>query len=264
MAFETNAARVQPSRRDFVRMGAGLGAAGLASLGAAEQLLAEGAKQPAKSTEPIIKPGDIVLFQGDSITDAKRDRKKTEANSAEGMGTGYAWFAASQILVDRPDANLKMFNRGISGNKVYQLTERWQADCLDLKPNVLSILIGVNDFAHMLKGDYKGTLETYEADYRALIKRTKEALPDVKLIVCEPFALKTGNVNEKWFPAYDGYRAAAKKIADESNATFVPFQKMFDIASQVAAPANWAADGVHPTAAGAALMAHWWMKAVGA
>jgi lysophospholipase L1-like esterase len=226
-----------------------------------EKLLAEDA---AKSVEPIIEPGDVVLFQGDSITDAKRDRKKTEANSAEGMGTGYAWMAASQILVDTPSANLKMYNRGISGNKVVQLAERWQVDCLDLKPNVLSILIGVNDFAHALKGDYKGTVETYEADYRTLIKRTKESLPDVKLIICEPFALKAGNVNEKWFPGYDGYLAAAKKIAEEFQARWVPFQKMFDIASEVAAPANWAADGVHPTTAGAALMAHWWMKAVGA
>src|ERR1700754_3108317 len=138
MANEMNVSGVQPSRRDFVRIGAGLSAAGLASLGAAEKLLAEDA---AKSAEPIIKPGDMVLFQGDSITDAKRDRKMTAANSAEGMGTGYAWMAASQILVDAPSANLKIYNRGVSGNKVYQLAERWQVDCLDLKPNVLSILI---------------------------------------------------------------------------------------------------------------------------
>jgi lysophospholipase L1-like esterase len=180
------------------------------------------------------------------------------------MGTGYAWMAASQILIDAPSTKLKFYNRGISGNKVYQLVERWQADCLDLKPDVLSILIGVNDFAHMLKGDYKGTLETYETDYRALVKRTRDALPDVRLVICEPFVLKTGNVNDKWFPGYDGYRAAARRIADESNATFVPFQKMFDAASQIATPTTWAADGVHPTASGSALMAHWWMKAVGA
>jgi lysophospholipase L1-like esterase len=264
MAYEMSSRGRQPSRRDIVRAGAGLGAAGLASLSGAERLLAVEVAQPERPAQSILKPGDVVLFQGDSITDAKRDRKHTDANSAEGMGTGYAWFATSQILVDAPDAKLKFYNRGISGNKVYQLAERWQADCLDLKPNVLSILIGVNDFAHMLKGDYKGTVETYETDYRAIVKRSRDALPEVRLVICEPFVLKTGNVTEKWFPGYDGYRAAAKRIAEESQATFVPFQKMFDIASEVASPATWAADGVHPTASGSALMAHWWMKSVGA
>ena len=168
------------------------------------------------------------------------------------------------MLVDSPDADSKIFNRGISGNKVFQLAERWQADCLDLKPNVLSILIGVNDFAHAHSGDYKGTVETYEADYRALIQRTKDALPDVRLIICEPFVLKAGAVDDSWFPGFDGYRAAARRVAEDTNAAFVPFQAMFDAAAMVAPPATWAADGVHPSASGAALMAHWWLKAVGA
>ena len=144
-------------------------------LGAVDQLLAADASRPAKPVESHIKPGDTILFQGDSITDAGRKRDVADANWQPALGSGYAWFAASQLLVDSRSANLKIFNRGISGNKVYQLAERWQADCLDLKPNVLSILIGVNDFAHALKGDYKGTLEIYENDYRALIKRTKDA-----------------------------------------------------------------------------------------
>ena len=151
-------------------------------------------------------------------------------NSDAGLGRGYAWLAAAQLLIDRPDAKLKFFNRGNSGNKVYQLAERWQADCLDLKPDVLSILIGVNDFSHSLDGSYKSTAETYESGYRALIKRTKAALPNVKLVICEPFVLKAGKVNDKWFPGYDGYRAAAKRVADESGAVFVPFQTMFDAA----------------------------------
>jgi lysophospholipase L1-like esterase len=96
---------------------------------------------------------------------------------------------------------LKFFNRGISGSKVYQLAERWQVDCLDLKPNVLSILIGVNDFWHKQKMQYDGTLEKYESDYRALVKRTKSALPDVKLIICEPFLLNFGAVDDSWFPS---------------------------------------------------------------
>lgn len=252
----------RPSRREFVHAGIGLSAAGLATLASARALLADETPQPGGHSKSLIAPGNTVLFQGDSITDAGRKRGNTKPNAQPAMGSGYAWFAAAQLLVDAPDAKLKIFNRGVSGNKVYQLAERWQTDCLDLKPDVLSILIGVNDFWHTLAGDYKGTLEKYETDYRDLVNRTKESLPRVKLVICEPFVLKTGKVNDKWFPAYDDYRAAARRLADQSGAVFVPFQMMFDLAVKVAPPADWAADGVHPTPSGAALMAHWWFKAV--
>jgi lysophospholipase L1-like esterase len=180
------------------------------------------------------------------------------------MGNGYAWLAAAQLLVGRPTDDLKTFNRGISGNKVYQLAERWQADCFDLKPNVLSILIGVNDFWHKHKHNYEGTLETYQTDYQQLIDRTKGALPNVKLIICEPFVLRVGAVDDSWFPEFDSYRAAAKQVAEQAGATFVPFQAMFDTAVKIAPPQHWAADGVHPTLYGAAIMARWWLKAIGA
>jgi lysophospholipase L1-like esterase len=255
----------QGSRREFIHAGLGLGAAGLALLANAGEISAAEEPTTPKRSKPLIEPGNTVLFQGDSITDGGRDRRRAgEANSFAALGTGYAWIAAAQLLVDKPDSNLKIYNRGVSGNKVYQLAERWQADCLDIKPDVLSILIGVNDFAHHLKGDFAGTVETYAADYAALIKRTKDALPKVKLIICEPFALTVGTVNDKWFPAYNGYRAAARRIADETGAVFVPFQTMFDRAIKLAPPAHWAADGVHPTPSGAALMAHGWLSAVGA
>jgi lysophospholipase L1-like esterase len=259
-SFESSGGKF--NRRDFVRTGLGAGAASVATFGAIDKLLAADVAAPAK---PIIKPGDVVLFQGDSITDVGRKREvASEPNNEAALGAGYPWFAASQVLADMPEAGLKIFNRGVSGNKVYQLAERWQADCLDLKPNVLSILIGVNDYWHKHKHNYDGTLEKYEGDYRALIKRTKDALPEVRLIICEPFALKAGGVDDTWFPEFDGYREAAKRIAKDLGAVFVPFQSMFDAAVKVAPAATWAADGVHPTPSGAALMAHWWLKAVGA
>ena len=264
MAAEKNAHPLIPSRREFVQAGVGLSAAGLAAIASVNKLLGAEAPSVAKPGKSLIKQGETILFQGDSITDAGRKRNVLKPNSDAGLGRGYAWLAAAQLLIDMPDANLKIFNRGNSGNKVYQLDERWQADCLDLKPDVLSILIGVNDFSHSLDGSYKSTAEKYETGYQSLIKRTKAALPNVKLVICEPFSLKTGKVNDKWFPAYDGYRAAAKRVADESGAVFVPFQTMFDAASKIAPPAMWAADGVHPTSDGAAIMASWWLKAVGA
>jgi lysophospholipase L1-like esterase len=86
----------------------------------------------------------------------------------------------------------------------------------------------------------------------------------VRLVIGEPFVLKVGAVDDAWFPEFDGYRAAARKVADEAGAAFVPFQAMFDAAVKIAPPETWAADGVHPTADGAALMAHEWLKTVGA
>lgn len=212
----------------------------------------------------LIEPGSTILFQGDSITDAGRSREAApEPNSQPALGNGYAWLAASQLLVDRPADDLKIFNRGISGNKVHQLAERWDAECLALKPDVLSILIGVNDFWHKKNLGYEGTLETYEHDYNALIERTKSALPDVKLVMCEPFVLRVGAVDDSWFPEFDGYRAAARRVAEKAGAVFVPFQEMFDAAVKIAPPERWAADGVHPAPDGAALMAHAWLNFVG-
>jgi lysophospholipase L1-like esterase len=247
------------TRRSFIqRSGTALGLAGLA--GFSSTIAAEGWPPPAHS---LIGKQAVILFQGDSITDAGRSREKAEIpNEQPGLGNGYAWLAAAELLTDRPNSGLKIFNRGISGNKVFQLAERWQADCLDLKPDVLSILIGVNDFWHTLDGKYKGTVEVYERDFRALLERTRKALPKLKLVICEPFVLRCGAVNEKWFPGFDAYRAAAKRVARDFRATFIPFQSMFDEAIKYAPAAHWAGDGVHPSAAGASLMAHAWLRTV--
>jgi len=210
-----------------------------------------------------IEAGDTILLQGDSITDAGRDKKKTEPNTSGALGSGYALFVSGQLLLQNPAKDLKIYNKGISGNKVYQLAERWDADALDIKPNVLSIHIGVNDFWHTLTGGYKGTIETYVADYKKLLDRTKTALPNVKLIICEPFAIKgVKAVDDKWYPTFDLYREAARAIASQYDAPFVPYQAAFDKAVQLAPPAYWTVDGVHPTVAGAALMAHTWMEVV--
>lgn len=239
----------------------GFAASSLAAL-AASQVIGAEQKAAGDSDSSSLKPGATILFQGDSITDAKRNRAAVEPNSQPALGKGYAWLAASQLLVDRADDGLKIFNRGISGNKVPDLAARWQAECLDLKPDVLSILIGVNDIWHKLEGRYDGAVENYEAGYHALVKLTKEKLPSVSLVICEPFVLRCGSVDEKWFPEFDGYRAAAKRVADQAGALFVPFQDVFDRASKIAPPERWAADGVHPTADGAALMAHAWRRTV--
>jgi lysophospholipase L1-like esterase len=262
-------ANVQPTgghttRRYFL----GQAATAAAGLAAASALMPSGGCQSmpglsGRTTRGLVGTGDTVLFQGDSITDAGRDRgQEDKANNARALGGGYAFLLATHLLARQPADNLKIYNRGISGNKVFQLAERWDKDCLALKPTVVSILIGVNDIWHTLNGNYQGTVEIYARDYRALIERTQRELPGVKLVICEPFVLRCGAVNDKWFPEFDLYRAAARRVATDANAVFVPFQSMFDEASQEAAPAYWAADGVHPTMAGSYRMARAWLDAV--
>ena len=215
-----------------------------------------------KANQLSLPKGTTILFQGDSITDAGRDKKNQIANQQKALGAGYAWMAASHLLIKNPQLNLTIHNRGISGNKVHQLANRWDKDCLDLKPDILSIMIGVNDIWHGLNGKYEGTVKTYEDDFLSLMERTRKALPKTQFVICEPFVLRCGAVNEKWFPEFDRYRAAARKVADQNNATFVPFQSMFDEAVQYAPPKHWAGDGVHPSSHGASLMAHFWTESV--
>jgi len=212
---------------------------------------------------PVIKENDVILLQGDSITDAGRDRGVNSPNANSGLGNGYAFVLAAYLLHEYPTYNLSIYNKGISGNKVFQLADRWQQDCLLFRPNVLSILVGVNDYWHTLTHNYTGTVETYENDYLGLLRNTKSMMPDTQIVIGEPFAMKgCSAVNESWFPEFDKYRAAAKRIADEMEAIFIPYQEVFNKAAEVAPAHYWTNDGVHPSVAGCQLMAEAWKKAV--
>ncbi len=250
------------SRRSFFAKSA-VGAAALASIPAIVSASIPFEGDAKKEKYSIFEKGNTILFQGDSITDAGRDKEKELPNVARSFGLGYAFLASSALLNALPGKNLTMYNRGISGNKVYQLAERWQKDCLDLKPDVLSILIGVNDYWHKRNGKYDGTVEVYENDYRKLLQETKAKLPNVKLVICEPFyVVNTSAVDETWAAPMKEYQAAAKKIASEFGALWVPFQKVFDEAVKHAPATYWTGDGVHPAMPGAQLMAEAWLRVV--
>jgi len=248
-----------PSRRKFLR-NAGISAAAVAGLNSFAS-----SKNDSLMNSMGIKcftPEDIILFQGDSITDAGRDKTKELPNHTGSLGSGYAFIIASRILKELAEKDLRIFNRGISGNKVYQLAERWKKDCIDLKPNVLSILIGVNDFWHMRNGNYDGTPDIYENDYRKLLNQTRSELPGIKLVICEPFVLAgTSAVDESWLEPFRAYQEIAAGLAREFEATWVPFQEAFTKATNNAPAAYWAGDGVHPTIAGGQLMAETWLQA---
>lgn len=209
-----------------------------------------------KGKKITLSKDDVILFQGDSITDMGRNRSRKDPNDNSGLGPGYTFIAASELLLKHPEKNLKIYNRGISGNVVPQLIDRWDEDCLALKPDVLSILVGVNDYWHTLNGSYKGTAKSYREDYLKLLERTKKALPNVKLIIGEPYAIPgVKAVDKSWFPAFDAYRQTARELADRFDAIFIPYQSIYEKASKSVPSSYWTHDGVHPDTAGDALMA---------
>ncbi|NJB84271.1 lysophospholipase L1-like esterase [Lewinella marina] len=241
------------NRRDFIKNAALLPAA-----------LAGSAALPHPAAMPANPPDQLtVLFQGDSITDAGRDRERQEANDYGKMGVGYSLLASAMLVGRYPETELTYYNRGISGNKVYQLDERWEEDALALQPDVVSILIGVNDFWHMLNGKYNGTVEVYHNDFTDLLKRTREALPKVKFIIGEPFIIRGGKAvtDARWKQEFPAYQAAAREVADAFDAAWIPYQRVFDEALEDAPAAHWSHDGVHPSLAGSYIMAEAWMKA---
>jgi len=203
--------------------------------------------------------GQTVLFQGDSITDGGRNRGYYYPNQGAGMGGGYVHHTVTHLLGKYPDRDYKFYNRGISGNKVFEMADRWQDDCLNLRPDVLSILIGVNDYWHTLDLGYKGTVEVYERDFRKLLDQTKKELPEVKLIIGEPYAIKGGTaIDGRWEP-FHAYRHAAKNIAKDYGAVFIPYHSIFDEALKLAPASYWSPDGVHPSLAGSYLMKEGWI-----
>lgn len=246
-------------RRSFIKKVAVLGAL---SLGGGDVL--KGTVLPEKVGSLSLRKDDVILFQGDSITDSYRDRNEKVFNRAPGLGTGYAFLAASELLHSHPTMNFKIYNRAVSGNKTIQLNARWKEDCLDLKPTVLSILIGVNDFWVPLKNGERGTVAEYEDNYRRLLDQTKKEFPNIRIIIGEPFGFDgiEGSKHKNWPLGFETYQEVAFRLAVEYGATFVPYQKVFNKALKNADKVHWTRDGVHPTIAGSRLMADAWLSRV--
>jgi len=219
---------------------------------------------PAPPPVPLFQPNSRILFQGDSITDGGRARN---GDSLQSLGTSYALLIAARYGELYPERNLVFFNRGVSGNKVPQLAERWQQDTLDLKPTVVSILIGVNDIWHPLNEGKEVPAAAFEAAYDQLLARTVAALPHVKLLLGEPFILPGKATSPKW-EAWQGhlktFQAVVEKLGKKYHAPVIHYQRLFDDAVKRAPAAYWLADGVHPTYAGNQLMADAWVETVNA
>ena len=204
-----------------------------------------------------------ILFQGDSITDTGRARdQQGNANAAAALGLGYAHFIGAALLADYPGAKLRVFNRGISGNRIVDIFARWREDAINLQPALISILIGVNDTWHGFMYNGGVAVPKFERMYRMLLSETHEALPQTKLVLCEPFVLPCGVVKPEWVAEMKQRQKVVAKLAKEYKAVFVGFQGMFDRAMKEAPAEYWAADGVHPTPAGHMRMARTWLEKV--
>ncbi|MBE7077415.1 MAG: lysophospholipase [Clostridiales bacterium] len=201
-----------------------------------------------------------ILFYGDSITDMGRDRENE--HPAFKMGIGYPNFIAGALAYENPE-KYEFVNRGISGNRVVDLYARIKEDVWNHEPDVLSILIGINDVWHEIGRQGGVDIVRWEKVYRMLIEDTLARLPNVKIIICEPFVLKESATSEQWkeFLTVKEYAKVAKKLAKEYGLTFVPLQAAFDEVEKAHGAGYYLFDGVHPTAAGAKLIATEWLKA---
>ena len=194
-------------------------------------------------------PGAHILFQGDSITDGNRGRS---ADPNHILGHGFVFIIAARHGAAFPAMNFDFINRGVSGNTVLDLEKRWQKDTLDLKPDVLSIMIGVND-------NGKGVpLDQYEQTYDKLISDARAANPQLKLVLCAPFVKPSGALNEGIVKRQE----IVAKLAQKHGAALVKFQPIFDEAAKRAPADYWIWDNVHPTYRGHQLMADEWERVV--
>ena len=206
----------------------------------------------------LIEQRATVLFQGDSITDAGRDRE----NSSD-MGRGYAMIASAWFSALNPEKQVTFLNRGIGGDRVKDLKARWQEDCLALEPTWVSIMIGINDTGFRYTGGDPTPLEQYEADYREILTRVRDEL-SARIVLCEPFLVPAMEERLVWREDLDPKVEVVRRLAGEFDALLVPFEQAFEDACARREPQFWAADCVHPCSAGHALMAQTWLKEVGA
>ncbi|MBN2006498.1 MAG: SGNH/GDSL hydrolase family protein [Anaerolineae bacterium] len=203
----------------------------------------------------LIEDNAIVLFQGDSITDAGRSRR----DDAD-LGFGYAAMAAAWFSALYPKKRVTFLNRGISGNRVKDLRARWQRDCLNLKPTWVSIMIGVNDTWRRYDSGDATSIEAYARDYRAILESVRDKL-HARLIILEPFLLPVPPDRVAWRVDLDPKIAAARALAREFNAIYVPLDGLFAEVATHREPIFWLPDGVHPTPAGHAFIAQAWLRA---
>ena len=202
-----------------------------------------------------------ILFQGDSITDCGRAREEVDPNS--GLGGGYVAELARHLHERQRELHPNIYNRGISGHRIVDLYARWRVDAINLRPDTISILVGVNDLLHGYMANNGVEVDRFEVVYRMLLQYTKEQLPEVQLVLLEPFLLEAGPVLESWVRKLTARREVVRRLAEAFQAHFVPLQDPFHEAAAKEGAKAWLHDGIHPTPEGHALIAREWLRVTG-
>jgi lysophospholipase L1-like esterase len=213
---------------------------------------------------PKFKPGTRLVFQGDSITDMNWGRNEADRNHY--LGHSYVYLIASRLGVECAADKLNFFNRGVGSNSMPDLQKRWQKDSIDSKPDLLSVLFGVNDVNRMLAGV---TPKDWESDYRTLLESSRKANPALKLVLLEPFVLPVGPLakpdsHKNWRGKIDLMAGIVARLAKDFDAVHIKTQGVFDAAAKMAPPDQWIWDGVHPLPQGHELIARNWLEQVSA
>lgn len=200
-----------------------------------------------------------ILFLGDSITDTGRN---TNSGSTISIGQGYAMLVDARLSVKYP-GEYSFVNAGISGDRLPDLYARMDSHVWNEKPDLVSILVGINDVWHEI--DHRALFDTvrFEQIYRMAIADTKRRLPGVRLLLMEPFVLRTPEREAVWDELWAKTRQCAeivRRVAEDTDCLFLPLQQTFDDACALCPPAYWIADGVHPTPAGHQLIADAWIR----
>ncbi len=208
-----------------------------------------------------------ILFTGDSLTDGNRYKKPEQAwDLNHQIGHSFVYVINAMLGSRYPERDYHFVNRGISGNRIIDLYARVETDLLDLHPDVVSILVGVNDGPSVWKNGRFTCAEKYARLYRMMLDEVRRELPDVKLILCEPFVCRVGKLTEKydaWYSCMQAYSKELRGIAKEYQAVFVPLQDTFDEACRKKEASYWCWDGIHPTENGHGLIARQWLRYAG-
>lgn len=196
-----------------------------------------------------------ILFQGDSITDGSRDR-----SDPHNIGWGYAFYATRYLRERHPEMDFEFLNFGISGNQSSDLVGRWTTDCIDWQPDIVSVMIGVNDTWHRAHDRQWLSDEQFEANYRNLLERVKKET-NAKIIMMEQFLIPSDD-KEYFREDINPKIMITRKLAREYADVYVPLDGYFAAACVEKDPWFWSEDGVHPNNNGSALIARHYADAV--
>jgi lysophospholipase L1-like esterase len=201
-----------------------------------------------------------IVFIGDSITDADRDLPAYRP-----FGFGYVHFVANHILAKYPELDVSIVNTGVSGNTVRDLSDRWQADCIAHDPDLLSILVGINDlwrqFAEPEQLADAVSPDEYESTYARLLEDAEQQC-GCRIVLAEPFMF-CSDPRDEMFQALQAYIQIVHDLADRFDAIVVPLQRRIDELIEQVPPGRWSLDSVHPYVWAHAWIAQRWLEVTG-